>query len=179
MKKIIILSFFIFSFSFSYAQLLLTPMDEGSKVHFVIRNFGFKTGGDFTGLKGTIRFDPNNITLWAFDVTVDASTVDTDNNSRDSHLRKADYFDVQKFPTIHIASKKIEATSKPGVYLLHGDLTIKGITRPVKFTFVVKNTNAGYLFIGDFEINRRDFTVGDDSISLSDNLKVSLSIFAK
>jgi polyisoprenoid-binding protein YceI len=179
MKKLIALSVLILGIQISYSQKILTPTDEGSKVHFVIKNFGIKTGGDFKGLKGTLKFDANNLSVWAFDVTIDASSIDTDNGSRDGHLRKSDYFDVKTFPVIRLVSTKIQSTDKPGIYSFSGDLTIKGTTKPVKFNFKVLKRDDGYVFTGEFPLNRRDFKVGDESISLADNLKVSLSIFAK
>ena len=179
MKKYIIITALLFCIKTSYSQRILTPTGEGSKVHFVIKNFGIKTGGDLSGLKGTIKFDPKNLSVWAFDVTVDASTIDTDNSSRDSHLRKEDYFDVAKHPTIHIVSTKINATDKPGTYSMNANLTIKGITKPVKFNFKVNSSKNGYMFAGEFSMNRRDFNIGSSSVSMADNLKVSLSVFAK
>ncbi len=179
MKKLVYTVALLFSMNLLYAQMILTPTDEGSKVHFVIKNFGIKTGGDLTGLKGAIKLDPKNMSVWAFDVTVDATTIDTDNGSRDGHLKKTEYFDVAKYPTIHILSTKISATSNPGIYLLNANLTIKGVTKSVSFNFKVNNLNNGYLFTGEFPMNRRDFRVGGNSVSLSDNLNVSLSIFAK
>ncbi len=179
MKKLIALSVLMMGIQISYSQKILAPTDEGSKVHFVIKNFGIKTGGDFTGLKGAMKFDANNLSVWAFDVTVDASSIDTDNGSRDGHLRKPDYFDVKKYPVIHLVSTKIQATDKQGIYSFSGDLTIKGTTKAVKFNFKVNKRDDGYVFTGEFPLNRRDFNVGDDSISLSDNLNVALSIFAK
>ena len=178
MKNFILIIALFFFINISYGQRVLVPTDEGSKVHFVIKNFGIKTGGDFTGLKGTMKFDPKNLAVWAFDVTVDASTVDTDNKSRDGHLKKSEYFDVAKHPTIHIVSTRIEV-DKPGLYILTANLTIKGVTKQIKFPFKVNTSKDGYIFSGEFSINRRDYGVGGDSVSLSDNLKVSLSIFAK
>ncbi|MBS1734000.1 MAG: YceI family protein [Bacteroidetes bacterium] len=161
------------------AQQTLTPTDEGSKVHFVIKNFGIKTGGDFTGLKGTIRFDKSTVADWAFDVTVDASTIDTDNDTRDRHLKKAEYFDVKQFPTIRMVSTKISTTDKPGIYQFKGNITIKGVSKVIEFPFKVNNSNGGYLFTGTFDMNRRDFGVGGDSVSMADSLRVNLSVFAK
>ena len=71
---------------------------RGSKVHFTIKNFGIKTGGDLSGLKGEIYFFTTDLAACRFNVTVDASTVDTDNGSRDDHLKGSEYFDVEKFP---------------------------------------------------------------------------------
>ena len=94
LRNFIFLTAFVLIVSFVQAQAVYTPVDADSKVHFVIKNFGIKTGGDFTGLKGTIKFDPVNFSTSVFDVTVEATTIDTDNSSRDGHLRKSDYFDV-------------------------------------------------------------------------------------
>lgn len=161
------------------AQSTYTPVDADSKVHFVIKNFGIKTGGDFTGLKGSIKFDPVNFAASSFEVTVDAATIDTDNSSRDGHLKKAEYFDAATYKTIHFKSTKITRSSKAGRFFVYGDLTIKGITKPVEFGFGATPKNGGYVFDGTFTINRRDFGVGESSVSLSDNLTVTLSVFAK
>ncbi len=59
------------------------PVDEGSKVHFTIKNFGISTGGDLSGLKGNIHFDPVNPVTSDFTVSVDVKTIDTDNENRD------------------------------------------------------------------------------------------------
>ena len=179
MKKIILSIAFFFCCSLLFAQRIITPMDEGSKVHFVIRNFGIKTGGDFSGLKGTIKFDLTSVSTWVFDVTVESASINTDNDTRDGHLKKAEYFDVKKYPAIHMVSSKILTTEIVGVYQFIGNLTIKAVTKPIQFPFKVNSSNGGYLFTGSFEINRRDFGVGGSSISMSDDLNVSLSVFAK
>lgn len=161
------------------AQATFTPVDADSKVHFMIRNLGFKTGGDFTGLQGTIKFDPANYGASVFDVTVAAGTIDTDNESRDGHLRKAEYFDVATYKTLHFVSTKVVLSSVAGRFYMYGNLTIKGVTRPVEFGFGATPREGGYVFDGEFGINRRDYGVGGSSISLSDTLTVSLSVFAK
>lgn len=161
------------------AQASLTPVDGDSKIHFVIRNFSIKTGGDFTGISGTIKFDPEKYTTSSFDVTIDAATIDTDNSSRDDHLRKAEYFDVNTYKKILFKSKKITKSTIAGRFYVYGDLTIKGVTKPVEFGFGASTKNGGYVFDGEFKINRRDFAVGGSSISLSDNVIVSLAVFAK
>ncbi len=180
MKKIItlFLSLIIYS-NIVWSQANYTPVDASSKVHFVIKNFGIKTGGDFTGLKGTIKFDPEKFSASFFDITVDAATIDTDNSSRDGHLKKAEYFDVATFKTLHFKSTKITRSSVAGRFFIYGNLTIKGVTKPVEFGFGAIPKNGGYVFDGEFTINRRDFGVGGSSVSMSDNLTVSLSVFAK
>jgi polyisoprenoid-binding protein YceI len=157
-----------------------TPGDEGSKIHFTIKNFGIKTGGDLTGLKGEIYFFTTDLAACRFDVSVDPSTVDTDNGSRDSDLKGSKYFDVEKFPLISITSTKIDKTNKTesGFYYFTGNLTMHGITKPLAFPFHIEKVNDNYLFTGEFEIDRLDFGVGDKSAVLSNKVNVSLSVLA-
>jgi polyisoprenoid-binding protein YceI len=180
MKKLsfLILFFCIYSATL-FAQSTLTPVEAESKVQFVIKNFGIKTRGNFKGIKGNIKFYSANLPASAFDVTVEAGTIDTDNESRDSHLKEAEYFDVAAYKTIQFKSTKITLSSVAGRYFMFGNLTIKGVTKPIQFGFGATPKNGGYLFDGEFKINRRDFGVGGSSVSMSDNLTVTLSVFAK
>jgi len=178
MKKI--LTTFIFSSLtvLVFAQTL-KPVDPDSKVKFVIKNFGINTGGTFKGLDGTINFDPANPAEATFDVSVDAKTVDTDVESRDNHLRKVEYFNVEKFPTLNFKSSKVTKTNSAEFLYMFGNITIKGVTKEIKFPFKATQKDDGYLFEGNFKLNRRDFGVGGNSLSLSDELTVNLSVFAK
>lgn len=179
-KRLFLLAFLLCAFAITKAQKEITPTDKGSKVHFVIKNFGIKTGGDFSGLKGTIKFDPKNPWGASFDVTVNSSTIDTDNDSRDGHLKKEEYFDVKSYPTIHMVSTKVQGTTKQGRYQFNGNLTIKKTTKPIQFQFVMEEKDGGYLFTSDnINLNRRDYGVGGSSISMADELKVVISVFAK
>jgi polyisoprenoid-binding protein YceI len=180
MKKILtlLLSFCVYS-NYIIAQATLTPVDADSKIHFVIKNFGIKTGGDFKGVKGNIKFYPANPGASSFDVTVDAGTINTDNDSRDEHLRKAEYFDAATYKIIQFKSTKVAFSKTAGRFYIYGNLTIKGVTKPVEFGFGATPKNGGYVFAGEFQINRRDFGVGGSSVSMSDKLTVSLSVFAK
>ena len=156
-----------------------TPTDEGSKVHFVIKNFGINTGGTFEGLSGSITFDPANLSGASFTVSVDAKTVDTDIEGRDNHLRRAEYFDVEKYPKISFRSTKITTTNKDGYLYMFGVITIKNVSKEISFPFTQTSKDGGILFKGDFKLNRRDFGVGGSSFSLSDDVSVELSIFAR
>ena len=152
--------------------------DATSSVKFGIKNFGLNVNGSFTGLHGKIVFDPINYFRAYFMVTVDAATVNTGNGSRDSHLKKEEYFDVAGFPKLSFVSTKITSTATTGTYNMEGALTIKGVSKLVVFPFTAIATANGYQFAGQFKINRRDFKVGANSLVLSDNLTVSLSISA-
>lgn len=179
MKQLFLPALFLLISYGAGAQKSYTPTDAGSKVHFVIKNFGIKTGGDFSGLKGTVKFDPANLAGSYFDVSVEAKTVDTDNDMRDDHLRESDFFDVQKYPLINLKSTKITLSSVAGRYYVFANLTIKGVTKQVGFGFSATPKDGGYVFDGEFQINRRDFGVGGSSISMADVLKVSLHVAAK
>ena len=157
------------------------PGDTGSKVHFVIKNFGISTGGDLTGLKGDIRFFPDDTSKSAFSVSVSTSTVDTDNGSRDKSLKSEEYFDAQKYPEISLVSTKIEKTNKTatGIYFFTGNLTIHGITKAISFPFQATKVKDDYLFTGEFDISRLDYGVGEKSAVLGNKVVVTLSVLAK
>ncbi|MEO6230740.1 MAG: YceI family protein [Ferruginibacter sp.] len=162
-----------------FSQASYTPTDAGSKVHFTIKNFAIKTGGDFKGLTGAIKFDPAKLTTSNFAVSVVTSTIDTDSEMRDDHLKEDDYFDVVKYPLINFKSIRITTSGVKGRFYMFGNLTIKGITKPVEFGFSATPSNGGYLFDGTFDINRLDFKVGEESISLQDKVTIALKVFAK
>jgi polyisoprenoid-binding protein YceI len=178
MKKLFLL-LFVSGFVFFCIGQAYTPVDKGSKVKFNIKNFGINTGGTFEGLSGSIVYDANNPTAGSFSVTVNANTVDTDNGGRDKHLRKAEYFDVEKYPKISFVSTKITKTNTAGYLYMFGKLTIKGVTKEISFPFTANAKDGGYLFEGNFKINRRDFGVGGSSNTMGDNLTVTLSVFGK
>ncbi len=153
-----------------------TPSDNGSSVKFVIKNFGFGVDGSFKNLKGIIIFDPADLKASSFKVTVDATTVNTGNGSRDGHLRKEEYFDAAKYPKISFVSDKIEKTEAG--YAATGTFTIKDKSKTVAIPFTATPQGNGYLFIGKVQLNRRDFNVGGSSMILSDNLTLMLSVLA-
>jgi polyisoprenoid-binding protein YceI len=175
MKRPNLFLILVLTWSAGFAQY--KPVDQGSSIQFVIGNFGFDVNGSFKGIQGTINFDPQNLATAHFDVDVDASTVNTDNSLRDSHLRGDSYFDVKNHPKIRLESIKIEAT-KPGSFMITGKLTIKNTTQNIAFPFTATPTTNGYLFKGEFKIKRKDFGVGGTS-TISDELQVSLNIIAK
>ena len=156
-----------------------TPTDAGSKVRFVIKNFGINTGGTFEGITGNITFDPAQLSTANFTVSVDSKSVDTDMEARDNHLRKAEYFDVEKYPKISFKSTKITTTNKPDYLYMFGVITIKDVSKEISFPFTQKSQDNGILFEGEFKLNRRDFGVGGKSFSMSDELTVQLSVLAK
>src|SRR5438445_2683550 len=110
---------------FHSPSIAYTPVEQGSSISFKISNLGFSIPGSFSGINGTISFDPINITQSNFDVSIDASTVNTDNNMRDNHLRGESYFDVKNYPRIRLVSTRVVPSNKKGIYLFYGKLSIK------------------------------------------------------
>ena len=86
--------------------------------------------GAFGKTEGTITFDGKDVSSVKADVTIDATTITTNNEKRDTHLKSKDFFDVAGFPTITFKSKRAEAAGT-GKFKLIGDLTMRGVTKEV------------------------------------------------
>lgn len=98
-------------------------------VGFVGRHFGLnRVRGRFTGVDGAVHI-AENLADSSIEVTIDMATVDSGSNERDEHLRSPDLFDVERHPTATFRSTAIETAGSVGK--VTGDLTIKGLTRPV------------------------------------------------
>jgi polyisoprenoid-binding protein YceI len=146
-----------------------------------------KTRGHFTSFSGTITV-PEDRLASTVEASVDVASVTTDDANRDGHLKSADFFDVENFPTWTLRSTGIKPDG--GDYVLLADLTIRGTTRPVEFELefegVTKdpwgNTKAG--FTAKTEINRKDFglewnvALETGGVLVGDKVKVELEIEA-
>lgn len=132
-------------------------------VEFAVSYLGFTTvKGRFDGVSGTIRSDNADPARASVEVEIDAASLDTREGRRDTHLRSADFLDVERHPTITFASTRVEVVAA-GRWLVHGDVTIRGTTRPVVLETELKGRGlnpAGLEVAGlaaRTEINRRDF----------------------
>lgn len=101
-----------------------------SRVEFTIRHMFSKVTGNFGAFKGTIRYDAAAVATSSASVEIDASSIDTNNDRRDAHLKSADFFDVAKFPTLTFTSGKVTAGDE-GKLKVEGTLTMHGISKPV------------------------------------------------
>jgi polyisoprenoid-binding protein YceI len=86
--------------------------------------------GEFKGVTGTVIWDDQDVTKSSVDVTIDAKTVNTGEEKRDQDLRSANFFEVEKYPTLTFKSKKVESAGS-GKLKVTGDLTMHGITKEV------------------------------------------------
>ena len=132
-----------------------------SSIGFSVRHLMVsKVRGRFGAFSGSVTITPNPLESH-LEASVDLGSVDTSDVARDEHLRGADFFDVENFPTMTLKSTKI--VEKSGDYELTGDLTIKGVTRSVTFELEFEGTGqdpwgatkAG--FSAETEINRKEW----------------------
>jgi len=102
-----------------------------SSINFWVRHMMVsKVHGRFGQWTGTLDFDEQNPSASRLDVQIDAASIDTREAQRDAHLKSADFFDVEKYPQLTFKGTQVTSTA-PGVLQVAGDLTIRGITKPV------------------------------------------------
>jgi polyisoprenoid-binding protein YceI len=151
-----------FSFPCFAAQWNVDP--NHSSASFKVRHMMVSTvHGSFAGLKGTVEYDPADLSAAKAELTIDATTVDTRNENRDKDLRSPNFFDVTKYPSITFASKRIVVQSS-GKFQLLGDMTLHGVTKEVAFDVEGPSTpmkdGKGNLHSGataTAKVNRKDF----------------------
>lgn len=145
-----------------------------SKITFEVGNMKVNTvEGTFTGMNGTIHFNQEELTGSNFNVCIDAATVNTGSKKRDDHLRTADFFDVEKYPTICFTSKSIEKTAKG--FITKGELTMHGITKMVEIPF----TYSEKTFTGELKVNRLEYKVGEETNTFMVGDEIELVILCK
>jgi polyisoprenoid-binding protein YceI len=168
-------------FLFFSGLIVLEPVEivprkvTAYEVNFTIRNAGLGVDGSFQKLTASMDFDPANLEQSRISATVDVSTVQTGIELRDKHLLGREYFDAARYPVIEIRSKSIKAVSK-NKYEGAFTVVIRGIEREMKVPFSVSRKGRGTLFRSEFRISRRDFGVGKESIILSDDVDVAVTI---
>jgi polyisoprenoid-binding protein YceI len=89
-----------------------------------------KVRGRFASWSGNLDLNEADLARSKLDVEIDARSIDTGNAQRDEHLRSADFFDVEQFPTLRFVSRSIENVAPDRFHVL-GDLTLHGVTREV------------------------------------------------
>lgn len=134
-----------------------------SHVVFSVRHMVFaKVRGEFTKWQGTVRLDDADLTRSEVAVTIDASSISTNDAQRDGHLKSPDFLDVEKHKDITFKSTKVGSAGKDKLTLT-GDLTIRGVTKPVTLDVELLgrgkdpwgNEKAGFAARGS--VDRRDF----------------------
>ena len=122
---------------------------------YAVRFSGSGAKGTFGNLRGTLRFDANDLPASRMDVRVDVATIDTGNATKDKHARSADWFDAEQYPHIRFTSQSFTKTSAG--YRVRGTLNLHGTDRRVEFPFTFEETATGGVFVGSFVVNRDDY----------------------
>ncbi len=160
-----------------------------SEVTFQVRHLLSKVRGRFSEFAGTIAFDKANPSASSVSVTVQATSIDTNEPKRDGHLRSDDFFSVEKFPVLSFASTKVVATGSDQ-YTVEGDLTIRDVTKrievPVSFLGTAKDPwgNEKVAFEAELTVNRKEFGLNWNAaletggFLVGDDVKVGLAIQA-
>lgn len=156
-----------------------------SEVSFKIRHLLAKVSGRFTKFSGTIKVDAADISKSSVEVSIDATSINTDNEMRDKHLKTGDFFGVEKFPTITFKSTSVKEVAK-GKLEVTGDFTLRGVTKRITFPITAAGTQPGMKpgtvvagFIdGAVTINRNDYGIKYGPGVLGDEVAISLNIEA-
>lgn len=156
-----------------------------SEISFKIRHLLAKTSGRFTKFSGTVKVDTADISKSSVEVSIDAASINTDNEARDKHLKSADFFDVEKFPAITFKSTAVKEVAK-GKLEVTGDFTLHGVTKRVTFPITNAGTQPGMQpgtvvagFVdGALTINRNDFGIKTYPGALGDDVAISLNVEA-
>jgi polyisoprenoid-binding protein YceI len=161
-----------------------------SEATFRIRHMMSKVSGKFDDFSGTINLDPQNAVASSVEFKINAASIDTGFEGRDKHLRSADFFDVEKFPTITFKSASVKKTARKNIYNVTGILTMHGVSKaitfPVEFLGFQKDPQgiekAGFsittlLDRKDFGINWNRMLDGGGAL-LSDDVTIDINIEA-
>jgi polyisoprenoid-binding protein YceI len=161
-----------------------------SHVEFAVRHLMISTvKGRFGVVTGTVKTDEADPAKGEVEVSIDAASIDTREAQRDAHLKSADFFDVERFPTITFRGSRISDVSGDR-FKLTGDLTIHGVTRPVTLDVTSEGRGkdpwggerAG--FSATTKIKRSEFgltwnqVLETGGIAVGDEIKISLDIEA-
>jgi polyisoprenoid-binding protein YceI len=138
---------------------LAHTMAEFKVKHMMIAN----VKGQFSKVSGVLTLDESKLANSRVEATIEAASIETRDGQRDAHLKSADFFDVEKFPTLHFKSTGISLV-RDGELSVEGDLTIHGVTRNVRFvvegpTPPTKDPwgNTRVAVSATTKINRKDF----------------------
>lgn len=138
-----------------------------TSVNFEVTHFFNTVNGTFTDYQGNFYFDPDNLQGSKFTFTIPVSSIDTNNDKRDEHLRSEDFFNASKYPNIKFESTSFEKKTDKK-YVVYGDMTMRDVTKRISVPFEItgkmdhpmkENTElVGLSF--DTTLDRTDFNVG-------------------
>src|SRR5690625_3941011 len=148
-----------------------------------------KVRGRFTEVEGTIDGDPKELENSKINFKIDTSTIHTNNEDRDNHLRSGDFFEVEKYPNITFSSTNIVKTDDSN-YNITGDITIKDVTKQTTFTaeYLGAGKNPWGVEVVAFEVtgkvSREEFgltwnqTLETGGVLVGDDIKINIELQA-
>jgi polyisoprenoid-binding protein YceI len=148
-----------------------------------------KVRGAFNEFEGTAQLPTPDPSTWSVQVTIQVHSIDTRNEQRDGHLRSNDFLSMDEYPTITFTSTNVEQVADD-TFRVTGDLTIKGVTRPIAIDFEYQgaatdpfgNTRVG--FEGSVAISRKDYgitwnaTLETGGVLVSDKVELEFEVSA-
>ena len=167
MKKYIILAVIMLSALAASAQTTWTNDPQHSRLGFVVKHLMIsEIDGRFSDFSATVITSKADYSDAKISLEAKTSSINTDVTPRDNHLKSADFFDVEKYPTLTFKSTKlVKLNAKKGY--IYGNLTFHGITKPIKLNAVFfgkiinpmnKQTTAGFQVTG--VVKRSDYDLG-------------------
>jgi len=155
-----------------------------SSVAFKVRHLISKVPGHFATYQGKVMVDTKDITRSSVDVTIDAASISTGVDGRDTHLKGPQFFDVAKFPTLSFKSTAVKEVSK-GMLEVTGTFTMHGVAKTITIPVTNLGTTAGMKpgsvvagFEATLKLNRSDYGMGFMVGPLGDEVDISLNIEA-
>ncbi len=134
---------------------------EASEITFRATSRLMNADGHFARLSGDVVVDPAVITGARITLTIDAASLDTGIEMRDRHLRSADFFEVERFPTIVFQSVRVESAGRRATVV--GRLTLHGVTREIAVPVDVQATNTALVASGEIIVNRGEYAMNYNS----------------
>jgi polyisoprenoid-binding protein YceI len=135
---------------------------EHTNVGFKVRHLFSKVPGRFNKFEGQIKLDREDLTGGSVKIAIETASIDTNEPARDKHLRSDAFFDVENHPKMTFKSTKVRKAGENKLKI-DGNLTIRGVTKPVTLDVDVLGFGRGYGFRGGFEarttIDRQDYGV--------------------
>lgn len=130
--------------------------------------------GTFSGLEGTIRFNPDDLSQAMMDVRVAVNTISTGNKTKDRHAKNTPWFDAENHPYITFRSSAFEATAEG--YKVKGRLELKGVENEIEIPFTfIPDGNSG-LFQGSFTVDRKAYGIRGSAFGFTVGKKVSIDL---
>ena len=165
------------------APLHFTLESPHTQIIFNVSHLGFSHSyGKFTGYSGNITFDPDAPASSSVDVTIDAKSLELNDQKWNDHVRNADFLDVEKYPTITFKSTKIEVTGEKTANIT-GDLTLHGVTKPVVLATTLNKLDKHPMsgkqvagFSAKATVKRSEFGVSYGLPNVGDDLNIIIEV---